>query len=85
MTQDKNWIATDADKNDEIFECIKKLNVVYTHYKLTETEIKNITFEIQSKLKNLATYHVYIGNWTKEANFWLSKMYIEDTPRFHCI
>jgi len=23
----KIWIATDADKNDAIFECIKKLNV----------------------------------------------------------
>ena len=24
----KIWIAMDADKNDAIFECIKKLNVV---------------------------------------------------------
>ena len=50
-----------------------------------ETEIKNIIFEIQTKLKNLVTYHIYSGNCTKEANFLLSKMYIEDIPHFHSI
>ena len=32
-TRQKIWIATDVDKNDASFECIKKLNVVYTYYK----------------------------------------------------
>ena len=66
---------------------IKKLNVVKTHHNLTETEIKNKISEIQTKL-NKSSYNPYI-QWKlstkKEANFLLSKMYIEDIPHFHKI
>ena len=79
-------IAADADKSDVIFECITQLSDVKIYYKLSETEIKNIISEIQTKLRNLITYHLYKGNCTKtDADFLLSKMYIYDIPHFYII
>ena len=55
---------------------IKKLNVVYKHYKLTETGIKNITFEIQTKTEKNQLRTIYtVEIEQKEANFLLSKKY----------
>ena len=55
---------------------IKKLNVVYKHYKLTETGIKNITFEIQTKTGKIQLRTIYtVEIEQKEANFLLSKKY----------
>ena len=72
---DKNMGAADADKNDVILECTRQLSDVKTYYKLSETEIKNIISEIQTKLRNLITCHLHKGDCTKtEANFLLSKM-----------
>ena len=63
---DKNMGAADADKSDVIFECIRQQSDVKTYYKLTENEIKNIISEIQTKLRNLITCHLYKGNSTKQ-------------------
>ena len=52
---DKNMGAADAEKSDVIFECIRQLSDFKTYYKLSETEIKNIISEIQTKLRNLIT------------------------------
>ena len=52
---DKNMGAADADKNDVIRECIRQLGDVKTYSKCSETEIKNIISEIQTKLRNIAT------------------------------
>ena len=83
---DKNMGAADADKSDVIFECIRQLGDVKTYSKRSETEIKNIISEIQTKLRNIVTCHLYKGNCTKtEADFLLSKMYIYDIPHFYII
>ena len=83
---DKNMGAADADKNDVIFECIRQLGDVKTYSKRSEAEIKNIISEIQTKLRNRVTCHLYRGNCTKtEADFLLSKMYIYDIPHFYII
>ena len=54
--------AAAADKSDVIFECIRQLSDIKTYNKLTETKIKNIISEIQTKQKNQVTYHVYNGH-----------------------
>ena len=78
--------AADADKNDVIFECTRQLSDVKTYYKLSETEIKYIISEIQTKLRNLITCRLYKGNCTKtEADFLLSKMFTYDIPHFYII
>ena len=78
--------AADADKSDVIFECTRQLSDVKTYYKLSETEIKNIISEIQTKLRNIVTCHLYKENCTKtEADFLLSKMFIYDIPHFYII
>ena len=49
-------------------------------------DIKNIISEIQTKLRNLITCHLYKGNCTKtEADFLLSKIFIYDIPHFYII
>ena len=78
--------AADADKSDVIFECTRQLSDVKTYYKLSETEIKNMISEIQTKLRNLITCHLYKGNCTKtEAFFLMSKMFMYDIPHFYII
>ena len=52
-------------KNDVIFECIRQLGDVKTYSKRSEAEIKNIISEIQTKLRNIVTCHLYKGNCTK--------------------
>ena len=65
---------------------IKKLNVVYKHYKLTETGIKNITFEIQTKTEKIQLRTIYtVEIDQKEANFLLSKKYIKNIPHVYSI
>ena len=55
---------------------IKKLIVVYKHYKLMETGIKNITLEIQTKTGKIQLRTIYtVEIEQKEANFLLSKKY----------
>ena len=74
---DKNMGMADADKKDVIPECIRQLEYTKTYLELTEETVKNITSEVQNKLKRIVESHMYKGNCTKkEANFLLSKMYI---------
>ena len=73
---DKNMGAADADKIDVISECVRKLNDMKTHLKLTEEKLKNIIMDIQNKLKRTVESYLYKGNCTKkEADFLLSKIY----------
>ena len=59
---DKNMRDADAEKRDAIFEHIRQLSEVKTYCKLSDTEIKNIISEIQTKLRNLIICHLYKGN-----------------------
>ena len=86
MTRTKNMGAADADKSDVIFECIRQHSEVKTYCKLTDTKIKTIISEIQMKLRNLITCHLYKGNFTKkDADFLLSKMYVYAIPHIYII
>ena len=77
--------ATDADKKDMIFECVRQLEDIKTYLKISEEELKNDISEIQNKLKRVVESHMYKDNCTKkEAEFLMLKMYICNIPQF-CI
>ena len=65
---DKNMGATDSDKEDVIFECVRQLGD-------RKIILKNFISEIQNKLKRVVESHLYNGNCTKkEAEFLMSIM-----------
>ena len=69
-----------------VFECVRQLGDIKTYFKLAQEEVKNITSEIQNKLKRTVESHMYKGNCPeKEAGFVLSKMYIFDISHFYTI
>ena len=86
MTLIKIISAADADKSDDIFECIRQLSdVVKTYYKLTENEIKTTILEIQ-KIEKLKLQAIYIKKIAqkKKQTFCCQKC-TYDIPHFYII